>query len=341
MTFDRKRYSSLIRKSSRLIKDGKREDRDVTALLVALEEFTTGKKVTLFARYSLPIQAVGLHEEDMEFLQNSGVRFVGEASYMIGFDSSYKKQRLQQALGLPKDADPIAEGWHPPYWDDERFTALLNTPCVDYFGERVPKNRSPDDRWIEGSFVKSRTAARRSHYEGVHYMAQYLRDYRARHRWSGKDKWRAHDMSRLQRCLRNDAGGDILWPMAFIPKDWKPSRLIPDAWRREEEKIAEEIAHFEVPKAWIVKWSDFDAPTIEPCWIRNPKMEWEDESGRFRFINGKVTMWVGGFGPSELELEVDGKCGSIGSYGRAAQAFSTKKKALAFKAELEAKRTSE
>lgn len=135
-------------------------------------------------------------------------RLVGEY-YYINRPSGPEKTELFKAtikLRLPLKADPIAAGWKPGYWQNEKLMLLLNEPML--YSSIHPYYKELSVRF---------------HKRGVHYLGELLR---------------AHQENAIPKEMRAreliSRTGSLLWPTFIVPPNWKaPDWRMDERWERE------------------------------------------------------------------------------------------------------------
>ncbi len=226
---------------------------DITTTLIMLNTFKNRRSMTsiraeLLAeatrKWSTPISETRLKKERLAKLMEVGVHYVGELHYMR--DAWDRNGGVSRQLGMSAGMDPLAAGWRPPYWDDPQFIAALSMPCCVYFGEFGNLQHGHNLTY------RTRTFARSLHAQGIRYMGQYLREILSRditiHLGGG------HEQSLSPHKMLEQTEQYRLRRYSLVPQDWRPPDTVPTALREEETLIANEVALYETPRAWVVEW---------------------------------------------------------------------------------------
>ena len=228
-------------------------------LIRALQAFKDGTLAHVYARPTDSPDQATRHSlfselfEDLAFLapklkkylRARGIRYVGEV-YYVHFDRRsaaavrYGEEilgALQTYLGLPREIDPLLDGWEPPYWT-ANFRATLSAPVIEVLGDEPSR-----DHWNRWSDVGYTSTARWIHKAGHHYMGTWLQDLRTAP--SGKqgnpsNAWGVGQLEDLQGKLYY---AQNLWAAALIPPDWQAPEGVPEVWTRLlEDEILPAIA---------------------------------------------------------------------------------------------------
>ncbi len=344
------RYKALDKSNRELIEGGKRTNTEIEALLDAMQAFKsarlqsvtlTPERHDLFRTCSMRVEECAFDPKQLKFLASCGVRYAGEVCYIV-CDVRWHKtgamlDSIMRSLGLPEGYDPILKGWEAPYWSDPALQAAFITPCIMYFGNYGTTDINSTHCRGE-SFARQKTWARQCHSRGVHNMATYFIDrYERRGRAPTEMKW-------FERELRAPEVQHILWAGALLPPVWSPPIDVPECWTAEEAVIAEEVAMYETPKAWVVEIvGKFTSCLFGAC-VRYPgevveerykyhhligrRYGYDTDSGKVQVLNSKTMLYI------------DGPWFRInGSEENVARAFSTREKADAYVTENQLKNT--
>ncbi|KKW31736.1 MAG: hypothetical protein UY76_C0051G0001, partial [Candidatus Uhrbacteria bacterium GW2011_GWA2_52_8d] len=170
-----------------------------------------------------------------KYLRARGIRFVGEV-YYARFDRRsaaavrYGEEilgALQTYLGLPREINPLLDGWTPPYWSEPSFPATLSAPVIEVLGDK--SSRDVRNRWCEVGYTST---ARWIHKGGDHYIGTWLRDLRATpgvEQGNPTNAWGVGQLEDLQSTLSRVPN---LWAAALIPPDWQAPEGVPEVWTR-------------------------------------------------------------------------------------------------------------
>ncbi|MEN9558131.1 MAG: hypothetical protein RL141_500 [Candidatus Parcubacteria bacterium] len=177
-----------------------------------------------FGNFSLPLVETALTEEDQRYLNERGVRFLGEIFY-IKFQMwgkfADRPQRIFAALaqhyGFVQGADPLKQGWEPPYWTDPEFLQALNVPVMEMLSKGI--GRSESYRFCD---------AESYHEKGIHYTGGYLRQER-------RYLKTCTDLQRHEQVLRSNEAK--IWAMALVPPTWRPPTEVPECWKGFSRKV--------------------------------------------------------------------------------------------------------
>lgn len=344
------RFDALARSNRELIEKGKRTNVEAHVVLDAMQAFKDGilsgvtlsaSKQDLLEVCSKRVEDCALNPKQLRFLMECGVRYAGEACYLVCEPSAVRHEAMltsiMQSLGIPRSFDPLKKGWQPPYWLDDSFKGALDETCISYFGTYMEV--SVDDMRGRGEpFAPKKTWARRCHSRGVHFMGMYLTDMRE-HRGFYPNR-----MKEIEEALHAQGHVYYLWAAALLPPTWKPTVDVPTDWVAEAAIVDREISTYETPKAWVVeivgKWQSglFGACVRYPGEVVESRMTCTHLIGRrygYDTASGKVRVLN-----SNTMLDIDGPWYRInGSEERVARAFSTRKKADAFVVENQLKNT--
>ena len=165
------RVSALLGNCTELVARDTRDRAQLEVLIYALQAFKDGTLAHVYARTTPLVDQTTRHRlfseifEDLAFLaprlqkylKKRGIRYVGEV-YYARFDrrsaaaARYGEEilgALQTYLGLPREIDPLLDGWTPPYWDTE-FLATLSAPVIEVLGDT-----SSGPRWARWNRSKT------------------------------------------------------------------------------------------------------------------------------------------------------------------------------------------
>jgi hypothetical protein len=262
------RAISLLGSSTQLVAHDTRDRALLEVLIRALQAFKDGTLGHVYARPSeLPDQTTrhklfGERFEDLAFLaprlqkylKKRGIRYVGEV-YYARFDRRsaaavrYGEEifgAMQTYLGLPREINPLLDGWIPPYWNEPSFRATLSAPVIEVLGDK-PSGRNWDPWNRRGNPYSSE--ARWIHRRGHHYIGtwiQHLRTAPSGEPGSPTNAWGVGQLEDLQSKLRYVSN---LWAAALIPPDWQAPEGVPEVWTRLlEQEILPAIAAYEEDK---------------------------------------------------------------------------------------------
>lgn len=142
-------------------------------------------------------------------------RCVGELYYIDigGRANNEMLESLWLRFGIPVNADPIALGWKPVYWQDTSLMSELGTLIL---GE------------------KQVCDGRKYHKQGIHYLGEALS--RARNFSAGKQRYA--QILGINELIRPPSR---LWSTLVVPPDWPlPNWAYEELWRAELPRIAED-----------------------------------------------------------------------------------------------------
>jgi hypothetical protein len=261
------RLIALTKSAYELISEDKRTERDTKILLDALQAFKLGQlrgvmrpvmdgstREDILNAFSTSVEDADLTDETAKYLLRRGVRFIGEAFYII-FDARSPTsvesgkaifRELRDVYGLNRSMDPLTLDWHPPYWNAHLGDALY-LPVLKVFGEydsvaagdHAFRYRHRGDPAYKG-------LARRLHLRGIHYLGQYIQEGREPKSARSGSAWMPGQLEDKQKILT--ATNAPLWAAALLPPGWWKSPESPIIWDEEQKKIEQETTEWQAQK---------------------------------------------------------------------------------------------
>lgn len=181
----------------------------------------------LQAVLSQEVDNVGLDRDQVKYLRDRGVRYVGEVFLLnFGVKAAVKSMgegivdHLRSTFRIPEILD-VRASWTPPYWDDA-FRMTLRRP-ID---EIVVDTKPAANFTYRGDLWYRPTRLRTLHFRGIHYAGQFLgRDYR---------------VGTLRKLHKQIRGGSGLRAAMMLPPDLELPADAPDVWTAQLESLREE-----------------------------------------------------------------------------------------------------
>lgn len=169
-----------------------------------------------------------------KYLKARGIRYLGEV-YYVHFD--YRSHHavmygeeilgaLSNHLGLPRDFDPLQDGWTPPYWNDPTFRQILSAPVIEVLGDQ------PFERWSKQHYIGYSSPARSIHHAGHHYVGVWMQNLRqvvGVEQSRPTSAWGAGKLEHLESQLRDVPQ---LRAGMLVPSDWHAPEGVPEVWTR-------------------------------------------------------------------------------------------------------------
>lgn len=228
------RLSKGVHEAEQNIHKGDRTSGEVAALLDALDLFKEKKlgNIPLYPRsvsgiqdiFDLKPRARWFSGKMVEWFYDRRPRYVGELYYIHDGRISTLRAVLAFRFDIPCDADPVALGWKPPYWNDEHTMLELD----QFFYE-----------------LKYDVDAEALHRRGIHCKGDLLAQVGVRKSrlsyteccyWN-EDLERQGDKGFLGDFSKNSK----LWPTFVVPPTWSPPDWREDeGWKAELKKIEEQ-----------------------------------------------------------------------------------------------------